>query len=175
MTSSYCKAHGVTATQPPLTRTSRSIRAETIPIYYQENRFRHPLSHPDQSSVRGWLNSMGADNRSLLRHLEFTFLNTERAISSLEVHYQMRPAEQSVMVENVMWDDGQLGEMEWHAFTGLETETGSRVIEEDAQLIGTSLLFETDNEQDDTKGLDLDTDNLEDEMGDYEHLWRVIE
>lgn len=163
LTRSYCQADGVIATQPPLTCTSRTVRAETIPVFYQENQFQQPLAHPVNSSVRGWLNSIGADNRSLLRHLELTFLNTERAISSLEVHYQMRPAEQSGMVENVMWDNGQLGEMEWHVFTGLETETGSRVIEEDAQLIGTSLLFETDNEQDDTKGLDIDTDNLEDE------------
>lgn len=134
-----------------------------MPIFYQENIFQHPLAHPGSSSVRGWLNSIGAENRSLLRHLELTFLNTERAISSLDVHYQMRPADKSIVVENVMWDDGQMGEMEWHVFTGLHAETGSRVIEEDAQSTEASLLFETDNVHDGTKELDLDEDNLEDE------------
>ena len=153
------------ATQPSLTCTSRTVRAETIPIFYQKNQFQHPLAHPGTSSVRVWLNGIGPDNRSLLRHLELTFLNTERAISSLDIHYQMRPAEQSVVVENVMWDDGQLGEMEWHVFTGLDTETGSRVIEEDSQSIGTSLLFETDNVHDGTKELDLDAGDSEDDWG----------
>ncbi|GAB7325358.1 hypothetical protein MBLNU13_g09399t1 [Cladosporium sp. NU13] len=119
------------------------------------------LSRPN--SVRGWLNSIGAENRSLLRHLELTFLHTERVISSLDVHYQMLPAEQSVVVENVMWDDGQLGGMEWHVFTALDTESESRVIEEDAQSIGTLLLFETDNLHDGTKELGPDTDKSEDD------------
>jgi hypothetical protein len=79
-THSYCQANGVVATQPSLACTSRAVRAETIPIFYQENLFQHPLAYPGTSSVHGWLNSIGPENRSLLRHLELTFLNTERAI-----------------------------------------------------------------------------------------------
>lgn len=142
MTPSYCKAHGVTATQPPLTRTSRSIRAEAIPIYYQENRFRHPLSHPDQSSVRGWLNSIGLENRCLLNHLELAFLNTERAIESLDIHYRIRPASKEVVVENVVWDDGEMGEVEWNVFTARKAVREVGIIEEEGELVGTTILFE---------------------------------
>lgn len=39
-----------------------------------------------------------------------------------------------------MWDDGRMGEMEWHVFTAHETEI--RVMEEDAESIGTSILFD---------------------------------
>jgi hypothetical protein len=113
--------------------------------------------------VRGWLNSIGAENRSLLRHLELTFLNTERAISSLDVHYQMRPAKESVVVENVMWDDGQMGEMEWHVFTALNTVTASRVTDEDAKSIETSLLFEIGEVNYDANLLGLDAGASEDD------------
>lgn len=56
-----------------------------------------------------------------------------------------------------MWDDGQMGEMEWHVFTALDTETAPRVIDEDAKSIGTCLLFELGEENYDAKELDLDT------------------
>ena len=98
----------------------------------------------------------------MLRHLELTFLNTERAISSLDVHYQMRPAKDSVVVENVMWDDGQMGEMEWHVFTGSDTETGPRVVEEDALSIGTSLLFDIDDDHADAVKLECNAADSED-------------
>jgi hypothetical protein len=62
-----------------------------------------------------------------------------------------------------MWDDGQLGEMEWHVFTGLDTESGSRVVEEDAQSIGMSLLFETDNVHDDTNEAEHDANEFQDD------------
>jgi len=160
---SYCQANGVVATQPSLTCTFRAVRAETLPIFYQENQFQHPLAHPDNSSVRGWLNSIGPDNRSLLRHLELTFLNTERAITSLDVHYQMQPAKESVVVENVMWDDGQSGEMEWHVSTALESGIASKAIEEDAQSIGTSILFDLCGARDDTNELEFDAADCEDD------------
>lgn len=67
------------------------------------------------------------------------------------------------MVENVMWDDGQLGEMEWHVFTGSDTESQSIVIEEDAQSISTSLLFETDNVHDDINEAEHDANESQDD------------
>jgi hypothetical protein len=75
----------------------------------------------------------------------------------------MRPAEQSVVLENVMWDDGQLSEMEWHVFTGLDTESGSRVVEEDVQSIWMSLLFETDNVHDDINEAEHDVKESQDD------------
>ena len=53
--------------------------------------------------------------------------------------------------------------MEWHVFTGLDTESGSRAIEEDVHSIGTSVLFATDNVRDGINELDLYAENLEDE------------
>jgi hypothetical protein len=79
----------------------------------------------------------------------------------------MRPAEESVVVENVMWDDGQMGEMEWHVFTALNTETASRVIDEDAKSIETSLLFELGEVNYDAKELDPDE-------GDSEEGWETM-
>lgn len=74
----------------------------------------------------------------------------------------MRPAKDSVVVENVMWDDGQMGEMEWHVFTGLDTETASRVVEEDALSVGTSLLFNIDDEHTDAVELECNAADSED-------------
>jgi hypothetical protein len=79
----------------------------------------------------------------------------------------VRPAKEGVVVENVMWDDGQLGEKEWHVFTGLNAETASRAIEEDAQSIGTSVLFEIGDVCDDTSELELDANDSE---GDWETM-----
>lgn len=64
-----------------------------------------------------------------------------------------------------MWDNGQMGEMEWHVFTGLDTETASGVIEEDDESIGTSVLFEIVDVCDDTSELEL---NVDDSEGDWE-------
>jgi hypothetical protein len=83
------------------------------------------------------------------------------------MHYQMRPAKESVVVENVIWDDGQMGEMEWHVFTGLDTETAPRAIEDDAESIGTSVLFEIGDVCDDISELELDANDSE---GDWETM-----
>ena len=79
----------------------------------------------------------------------------------------MRPARDSVVVENVKWDDGQMGEMEWHVFTGLGSETALRAIEEDAESIGTSVLFEIGDVCDDISELELDANDSE---GDWETM-----
>ena len=63
-----------------------------------------------------------------------------------------------------MWDDGQLGEMEWHVFTGLGTETASTAIEEDAESVGTSVLFEIGDVCDDISELELDADDSEGDL-----------
>lgn len=145
-------------------------------MFYQENDFQHPLSHPGNNSVRAWLNSIGPDNRTLLRHLELTFLNTERAIESLDVHYRMRPAKQNIFVENVMWDDGQMGEMEWHVFTAQEEDNDAEaeevIDEEDAKSIKTSVLFDAEETHDATNELEFEKDDRgEDDSGDD---WETI-
>lgn len=61
-----------------------------------------------------------------------------------------------------MWDDGQMGEMEWHVFTGLNTETAARIVEDDAKSIETSLLFELGEVNYDAKELDIDEGDSED-------------
>lgn len=61
-----------------------------------------------------------------------------------------------------MWDDGLMGEMEWHVFTALDTESASRVVDEDAKSIGTSLLFELSEGNYDTKELETDAGDTED-------------
>jgi hypothetical protein len=83
------------------------------------------------------------------------------------MHYQIRPAEDSIVVENVMWDDGQLGEMEWHVFTAQETETASLIFDEDAQSIDSSLSFEHSVIRDRPKELEFDADESE---GDWETM-----
>jgi len=60
-----------------------------------------------------------------------------------------------------MWDDGQLGEVEWHVFTAQETKTAPRIIEEDAESIGTSLLFKHGIVRDRTNELEFDADDFE--------------
>lgn len=88
------------------------------------------------------MNSIGVGNRALLIRLELAFLNTERAIESLQTHYNMYPAEDSVVLENVVWDDGQMGEVEWYIFTAREAEVGAQVLGDDVKSVGTSILFD---------------------------------
>jgi hypothetical protein len=81
----------------------------------------------------------------------------------------MRPAKKNVVVENVMWDDGKMGEMAWHVFTAHEAEAGTEVevIEDDAQSIGTSIgtsiLFDHEEVHDLTNELEFETDDAEGE------------
>jgi hypothetical protein len=74
----------------------------------------------------------------------------------------MRPAQRDVVVENVMWDDGKMGEMEWIVFTGHE-DGAVEVVEEDAKSVGTSILFDHGEVQDATNELEFETDDAEDE------------
>jgi hypothetical protein len=99
----------------------------------------------------------------LLRHLELTFLNTERAIEHLDINYRIRPAKDDVVVENVMWDDGKMGEIEWIVFTAQEDGAEVDVVEEDTKSIGTSILFDHEEVSDATDELEFETDNGEDE------------
>lgn len=115
--------------------------------------------------MRGWLNSIGIDNRCLLNHLELAFLNTERAVESLDIHYRIRPASKHVVVENVVWDDGEMGEVEWNVFTAQKAVAEVEIIEEDAETVGTSILFE--QERDDT------VRELEFEQDDSEEAWET--
>jgi hypothetical protein len=74
----------------------------------------------------------------------------------------MRPAQRDVVVENVMWDDGKMGEMEWIVFTG-HKDGAVEVVEEDAKSVGTSILFDHGEVQDATNELEFETDDAEDE------------
>ncbi|KAM0723016.1 hypothetical protein Q7P37_001214 [Cladosporium fusiforme] len=141
----YCRTSNLTAAQPPLTRTCHSVRSVTIPIFYRENRFRYPLSHTSVHSVRQWLIDIGEENRSLLRHLELAFLNAERAIESLPARFGMHATRDGVFVEEVAWDDGELGEVQWCIFTALEagpeSQDGDGEEDDDhARSVGTSIL-----------------------------------
>jgi hypothetical protein len=75
----------------------------------------------------------------------------------------MRPAQRDVVVENVMWDDGKMGEMEWLVFTAHEDVAEVDVVEEDAKSIGTSILFDHGEVNDATNELEFETDEVEDE------------
>lgn len=56
--------------QPPLTRTCRAIREETLPIFYGLNRFViKAYADNDGLLARLWLTAIGAKNRSMLRRL----------------------------------------------------------------------------------------------------------
>jgi hypothetical protein len=75
----------------------------------------------------------------------------------------MRPAKKNVVVENAMWDDGRMGEIEWHVF--IAHESGAEA-EEDAKSIGTSILFDHEDMHDAhdvTNELEFETDDAEDE------------
>jgi hypothetical protein len=74
----------------------------------------------------------------------------------------MRPAQRDVVVENVMWDDGKMGEMEWIVFTGHE-DGAVEVVEEDAKSVGTSILFDHGEVHDATNELEFETEDAKDE------------
>lgn len=68
------------------------------------------------------------------------------------------------MVENVMWDDGEMGEVEWYGFTARETggegdvevEVGDG--DEDARSIGTRILFDQEETHDAANELEFEAD-----------------
>lgn len=109
--------------------------------------------------MREWINSIGVETRALLRRLELAFLNAERAIESLQTHYKMYPAEDSVVVENVIWDDGQMGEVELYSFTAREAEVGAQVPGDDVKSVGTSVLFDQDEAYEAVDELEFETDS----------------
>lgn len=71
------------------------------------------------------------------------------------------------MVENVVWDDGEMGEVEWNVFTAQKPVAEVEVIESDAETVGTSILFEQGRR--DTVG-ELE---LEFEQDDSEEAWET--
>ncbi|KAI9714822.1 MAG: hypothetical protein M1820_000111 [Bogoriella megaspora] len=60
--------------QPAITRTSRQLRREALPIFYGKNIFRDEdwdrTGSPFESDFVIWLDRIGKQNRQLLRHIE---------------------------------------------------------------------------------------------------------
>jgi hypothetical protein len=55
--------------QPVLTRTCRSIRLMSLPMFYELNTFKAHYCHGAVfSEVEDWLNAIGGDNRALLKN-----------------------------------------------------------------------------------------------------------
>ncbi|KAK0930999.1 hypothetical protein LTR29_016506 [Friedmanniomyces endolithicus] len=56
--------------QPGLTRTCKALRALTLPLFYQENRFRaHYCNTADFATAERWLEAIGPRNRACLRRM----------------------------------------------------------------------------------------------------------
>ncbi|KAK5695000.1 hypothetical protein LTR17_024713 [Elasticomyces elasticus] len=67
---------------PKLTRVSRDVRADTLPMYYGKHTFHFRLFHghmnqeardQDETSLLSWLSAIGPRNASLLRNFVITF------------------------------------------------------------------------------------------------------
>lgn len=62
--------------QPALTRVSREVRAETLPIFYKKNEFVAFSDYPEKDSLaatQAFLRSIGNHNASLILHLTLLF------------------------------------------------------------------------------------------------------
>lgn len=71
--------------QPALTRVSREVRAETLPIYYKKNEFVAFSSYRgpgfgDLEATRQYLSSIGSQNAGLIKHLTFLFPYAEHFV-----------------------------------------------------------------------------------------------
>lgn len=54
--------------QPALTRVSKAVRHESLPIFYGRNTFTVNLVSIRRNMIMGWLESIGATNRTMLKN-----------------------------------------------------------------------------------------------------------
>lgn len=70
LSNSYCYRSEVSASQPAVSKVSKQLRAETLPVFYNSNVFLAELSDPDDlRTAKSWLSAIGASNVEHLRHL----------------------------------------------------------------------------------------------------------
>ncbi|KAL1586987.1 hypothetical protein WHR41_03986 [Cladosporium halotolerans] len=128
----WCRNQGANACQPPLTRTCRAFRAEALPIFYGETKFKFPVGHTPKISVPGWLKAIRMHNSALIRHLELAFFNAEHVIKILKAGDKFKVVSE-VSREVNLDDDG----VERLVFTATRDESED---ESDASTVGTSIL-----------------------------------
>lgn len=70
LSNSHCFQSEVSASQPAISKVSKQLRAETLPIFYSSNLFLAELSDPaDLATAKNWLAAIGDGNVRHLRHL----------------------------------------------------------------------------------------------------------
>ncbi|QIX02233.1 hypothetical protein AMS68_007750 [Peltaster fructicola] len=89
----------------PLTQVSRSIRAETLTIFYGDNRFITPIGHDTSKSIYAWLLAMGIDCRSSIRHLEMPSLDIRTTATNMADICQMELATNLAYQRPATWND----------------------------------------------------------------------
>lgn len=132
ITNSWCRNQGANACQPPLTRTCRAFRAEALPIFYEETKFKFPVGHTPKISVPDWLKAIKMHNSALIRHLELAFFNAEHVIKILKAGDKFEVVSE-VGREVTLDDDG----VERLVFTATRDESEDK---SDASTVGTSIL-----------------------------------
>ena len=101
--------------QPALTRVSRQVRAESLPVYYGENEFvafawfrtgkRFPVGGPD---LEAWLRGMGSANMKLLHHCVVRGLWPRVTGVSVAMNLRFprsRSGTNAVRMDEFAWDD----------------------------------------------------------------------
>ncbi|KAK4898662.1 hypothetical protein LTR27_003834 [Elasticomyces elasticus] len=84
---------------PKLTRVSRDVRADTLPMYYGKHIFQFRLFHrkQDEKSMLSWLSAIGPRNASLLRNFVITF-SKDKDAHYIKRHLQPQMAKLGVRV-----------------------------------------------------------------------------
>ncbi|KAK4496621.1 hypothetical protein PRZ48_012601 [Zasmidium cellare] len=130
-----------TPTQPPLTRTCRLLRKETLPLFYQTGTFdlgfnysyRHPLLGPGGSAklcdvFGAWLTAVGAEDVKSLRSLR-VWISSYQPSHNFE--YLLRTGEgvESCLEQWTQWDssvDDHLVKELNQVLTGIKSREGAR-------------------------------------------------
>ena len=72
------------AVNPMISRTCRKVRSEVFPIFYEINTFEAHVLDGDSSILFDWIRAVGAQNRKLLRHSQFTVKAQWRCAGGLQ-------------------------------------------------------------------------------------------
>ena len=108
-----------TAVQPPLTMVSRSIRMESLPIFYAHNKFMALVVQGDTVRAYDWLYSIGTKNAGNLRSLEIDSMMsyTSRVDEDWDVEFNNDRSLADALIKNGVCRDA----IQWTQRIGFET------------------------------------------------------
>ncbi|KAK3724910.1 hypothetical protein LTR37_000958 [Vermiconidia calcicola] len=85
-----CRDFEVLVMQPPITRTSRQIREEALPLYYQRTTSYMDTTRSGRCNMGKWLHAIGSENRPQLQRFYFDLFHGPLASTDIGMEFSAR-------------------------------------------------------------------------------------